>query len=381
MSFEGLKVALVHDWLPVIGGAERVLEQFTKIFPRADIFTLFCFLSDEEKKIFGDCSITPSYLNRLPKVSKYYRKLLSFYPEAIESFDLSGYDLVLSSSSSAAKGVITTAQQTHVAYVHSPARYAWDLTHDYLRQTNMDKGLTGSIARHMLHHFRNWDARTANGVDHFLANSGYIAKRVWKTYRREANVVHPCADITAFEYQAEKDDFYLTASRMVPYKRIDLVVEAFTKMPDKKLVVIGDGPEMKKIADIVEGHSNIDLRGFQSRPKMIEAMQKARAFVFAAEEDFGIVPVEAQACGTPVIAYGQGGATETVIDFSSDLKNATGVYFDTQTIPALTAAVEEFERNKGQIDPKSCRANAEKFSPEIFRENIAREIKSAMGMS
>lgn len=371
------KVAIVHDWLPTIGGAERVLEQLTRIFPDADIYTLFDFLTDEQRAIFGDCRIQTSYLNRLPGVHRYYRKLLPLFPGAIESFDLQDYDLIVSSSYSVAKGVITGAHQTHVSYVHSPARYAWDLTHHYLKQTGADRGLKGALTRYLLKGFRIWDYRTANGVDRFLANSHYIARRIWKVYRREAAVVYPPVDIGRFQLCEEKESFFLTASRMVPYKRIDLIVEAFTRLPQLKLRVIGEGPEFAKVARIAKGHSNIELLGFQGNETMVDLMQRARAFVFAAEEDFGIVPVEAQACGTPVIAYKAGGGLETVRDYEEDPEVATGIFFQEQTVASLCEAIRRFEDLPAPILPANCRKNAERFSPEVFRESIQRQIALA----
>lgn len=376
---ERMKVAIVHDWLPLIGGAERVLEQLTKIYPQADIFTLFDFLTDEQKKIFGDCPITASYLNKLPGVRKYYRKLLPLCPQAIESFDLSAYDVIISSSYAAAKGVITNARQTHVSYVHSPARYAWDLTHHYLSQSRLDKGIKGYIARRLLSHYRIWDYRTANGVDHYIANSAFIAKRIWKTYRREAEVIYPPVDVHSFQMRENKEDFYLAASRLVPYKRLDLIAEAFAGMPDRKLVIIGDGPEWDKVKEIADKVKNIMLLGYQETPVLRDYMQRARAFVFAAEEDFGIVPVEAQACGTPVIAFGAGGALETVVDFEKKPAEATGVFFSSQTIEALQNAVERFEQIRTEVLPVNCRKQAERFAPEIFREKISQAVEKARG--
>lgn len=369
-----MKVAVVHDWIPVIAGAERVLEQILKTYPDADVFTLFDFVSDEDKKIFGGAKITASYLNKLPKVHKYYRKLLPLCPQAIEDFDLSEYDLVISSSHACAKGCITNAQQVHVSYVHSPARYAWDLTHQYLKQSNLDKGIKGYITKHLLHKFRIWDARTANNVDHYISNSNYIAKRIWKTYRREAETIYPPVDVERFTLKEEKEDFYLAASRQVPYKRIDLIVEAFTKMPDKKLIVIGDGPEENKIRKIAEGYSNIELKGFLGTDALRDHMQRAKAFIFAAEEDFGIIPVEAQACGTPVIAYGAGGALETVLD------GKTGLFFAEQTTKSICEAIEKFEKTSSKIKPQACRKQAEKFAPEIFRENLKAAVDKATGV-
>ena len=379
MNFIGKKVAIVHDWLPLIGGAERVLEQIVQIFPGADIFTLFDFLDEKQKGLFRGSKITASYLNRLPYVEKYYRKLLPFCPQAIEDFDLSEYDLIISSSYAVAKGVITRSHQTHVSYIHSPARYAWDLTHQYLKESNLNRGLKGYLAKNLLSKFRVWDYRTANGVDRFIANSNYIAKRVYKTYRRQADVIYPPVDIDHFEYCDRKEDFYLTASRMVPYKRIDVIAKAFAQTPDKKLKIIGDGPEMAKVRAAAANAPNIEILGYQSGEKLRENMQKARAFVFAAEEDFGIVPVEAQACGTPVIAFGAGGAFETVIDYYGDNSaNATGVLFDEQTPEAIKEAVGKFENVRSLISTTNCRANAEKFSQENFKTQFKNAVEKTL---
>ncbi len=378
MTKPPIKVAVIHDWLPLIAGAERVLEQILKVYPQADVYTLFDFLSDEQKEIFGDSKITASYLNKWPKVQKYYRKLLPLCPQAIESFDLSDYDLVISSSHAVAKGVITSAEQTHISYVHSPTRYAWDFMHQYLRESNLNKGIKGFIAQNLLHKFRIWDYRTANGVDVFIANSKYIGRRIWKVYRRESEVIYPPADIDAFEYRDEKDDFFLTASRMVPYKRIDLIASAFAEMPDKKLKIIGDGPEMAKVKAIADSSPNIEIMGYQETEVLRDHMQRAKAFVFAAEEDFGIIPVEAQACGTPVIAFGAGGALETVVGYDENPEQATGLFFDAQNVPSLVKSVKRFDEVKGEIKYVNCRSNAEKFSPESFREQLKSLVEKEM---
>lgn len=377
VDLTSLRIAVVHDWLPLIAGAEKVLEQIILAFPQADIFTLFNFLTPEEEKLFRGSKITASYLNKLPKVKKYYRKLLPFCPLAIESFDLSSYDIVISSSHVVAKGVITGPDQPHISYVHSPARYAWDLTHEYLNQTKLDRGIKGYLARSELSKFRIWDYRTANGVDHFIANSNFIRKRIWKVYRREAEVIYPPVDIERFAFSERKEDFYLAASRMVPYKRLDLIAQAFALTPHIKLVMIGDGPEMPKIKEIADKVSNITLLGYQENSVLMDHMQRARAFVFAAEEDFGIVPVEAQACGTPVIAYGAGGALETVIGYDRNPQEATGLFFPEQTITSLSAAVVRFQQLHEKILPQNCRRQAEKFAPEIFRAKLIAAVRSA----
>lgn len=231
-------------------------------------------------------------------------------PLAIEQLDVSKYDLVISSSHAVAKGVITGPDQLHISYVHSPIRYAWDLQHQYLRESGLDKGIKGTLARYILYKIRNWDYRTANGVDSFVSNSDFIARRIHKVYRRKATTIYPPVDVSAFNYQGDKEDFYLTASRMVPYKKIDVIVQAFNKMPDKKLVVIGNGPDFNKIKSIAG--SNVKILGYQPFEVLKDHMQRVKGFVFAAEEDFGITPVEAQACGTPVIAFGKGGSLKSI---------------------------------------------------------------------
>jgi glycosyltransferase involved in cell wall biosynthesis len=372
-----MKVAIVHDWLPLLAGAEKVLKELVEIYPDADIYTLFDFLTDEERKTFGKCKITTSYLNKLPKVKKYYRHLLLLCPQAIEDFDLSEYDLVISSSHTVAKGVITSPRQVHVSYVHSPARYAWDMMHHYMKEARLERGLKGFIAKYMLHKFRIWDLRTSNGVDHYIANSDYIRRRIWKVYRRDAEVIYPPIDTSRFVMIPKKDDFYLAASRMVPYKKLPLIAKAFANMPDKKLVIIGDGPEFDKVKAVADQAPNIQVLGYQSNDVLTDHMQRAKAFVFAAEEDFGIMPVEAQACGTPVIAFGAGGALETVIDIRQNAEHGTGLFFDEQTPQSIVATVSAFEDLQCQITPEKCRANAEKFSIESFRKNILNAVEHA----
>ena len=359
-----MKVALIHDWLVVNGGAEKVLEQILIQYPNADIFTLVDFLPEEERGWLNNAKVTTSFIQKLPFAKTKYRNYFPLFPIAIEQFDLSDYDLVISSSYSVAKGVITGPDQVHISYCHSPARYAWDLQAQYLKESAIERGLKSIIARYFLHKFRIWDVRTSNGVDEFIANSGFIKKRIYKCYRREALLVYPPVDVERFQVCKEKDDYYLAASRLVPYKRIDLIVEAFTHMPDKKLKVIGDGPDMSKIKNIAKNAPNIEILGYQSNEAMVTHMQKAKAFVFAAEEDFGIVPVEAQACGTPVIAYGKGGCLETVRN------GVTGMHFQEQTSASIQAAVNRFETLSDNLNVEDIRANAERFSNTTFRKNI-----------
>lgn len=366
------KIAIVHDWLTTYAGAERVLEQLLAIYPQADLFTICDFLPATERRFLGGRQPNTSFIQNLPKARTRYRSYLAFMALAIEQFDLSDYELVISSSHAVAKGILTSPDQLHVSYVHSPIRYAWDLQHQYLRESGLDKHLSGWLAKWLLHKMRIWDLRTANGVDLFLTNSNYIAKRIWKVYRREATVIYPPVDLNAFRFSEKKADYYLTASRMVPYKRVDLIAEAFASTPNKRLKIIGDGPQRKRIESIVSGHSNIELLDHVSTETLANYMAQARAFVFAAEEDFGITPVEAQACGTPVIAFGRGGSLETVRGL--DVRSPTGVFFESQSAPALKMAIERFEHNDVNIKAADCRAHAEQFSVERFRAQFAAAV-------
>ena len=326
-----MKIAIVHEWLVNYAGSERVLEQILNIYPDADLFSLIDFLPENERGFIKNKTVTTSFIQNLPFAKTKYRYYLPLMPLAIEQLDLTGYDLVISSSHAVAKGVITGPDQIHICYCHSPMRYAWDMQFQYLRESGLDKGLKGLITKSILHKMRIWDVRTAHGVDQFIANSAYIARRIKKVYGRDSVVVYPPVDVNAFEYCELKEDFYLTASRMVPYKRIDLIVEAFAQMPDKQLIVIGNGPDFQKIKHLAT--PNVKLLGYQPFKILKDYMQRAKAFVFAAEEDFGIIPVEAQACGTPVIAYGKGGALETVIESKYDM--ATGYFFYEQKVSIL----------------------------------------------
>jgi glycosyltransferase involved in cell wall biosynthesis len=364
------RVAIVHDWLVAFAGAEKVLEQIIMCFPDADLFSVVDFM--EERTWMRGKKVTTSFIQKLPQAKKRYRSYLPLMPLAIEQLDVSGYDLVISSSHAVAKGVLTGPDQIHVSYVHSPIRYAWDLQHQYLQQSNLTSGVKSLLARMVLHYMRNWDIRTSNSVDHFIANSAFIARRINKVYHRDSHVIFPPVDVEAFQLCEVKEDFYLTASRMVPYKKIDLIVEAFAKMPERKLVVIGDGPDMRKIRD--KATPNVEIMGYQPFSVLQDKMRRAKAFVFAAEEDFGISVVEAQACGTPVIAYGKGGALETVLDGSH--ARPTGLFFDEQTTASIIDAVEGFERGTLKINPADCRANAERFSIKHFRDGLRAYVQS-----
>lgn len=365
-----VKIAIVCDWLVTYAGAERVLEQMLEVFPEADLFALVDFVPEEQRGFLHGKQPRTTFIQHLPGARKHYRQYLPLMPLAIEQLDLFGYDVVLSSSHCVAKGVLTGPDQLHISYVHSPIRYAWDLQHQYLHEAGLEHGLKSWLARIILHYMRIWDTRTANGVDAFIANSQFIARRIKKVYGREAEVIYPPVDISKFNLCTEKEDYYLTASRMVPYKKMKLIVEAFNQMPDKNLVVIGTGPEYAKTKAIAG--PNITMMGYQPDDVLQDKMQHAKAFVFAAEEDFGITPVEAQACGTPVIAYGRGGALETVKD------GETGCFFPEQTKESIIEAIKNFDAQQA-ITPEKCRKNAERFSIMRFREQLKDYIKMSLG--
>jgi glycosyltransferase involved in cell wall biosynthesis len=347
--------------MEVYAGAERVLEQILLAFPDADFFSVADVLEPSQRGFLRDRPVRTSFIQKMPQVRKRYRQYLPFMPLAVEQFDVSAYDLVLSSSHAVAKGVLTGPDQLHICYCYSPIRYVWDLQHRYLQEANLTNGLKGAIARGVLHYLRLWDARTANGVDHFIGISQFISRRIWKVYRRESVVIYPPVDLAGYPLSGlPREDFYLTASRMVPYKRIDLIVEAFSRTPDRRLIVIGDGTDFEKIK--AKAGPNVTLLGYQPNEILRDHLQRARAFVFAAEEDFGIAPLEAQACGTPVIAYGKGGALETIIE------SKTGVFFRDQSIGGIHEALDRFEQM--QFDPGMIRANAERFSMERFHREL-----------
>ncbi|NPV00229.1 MAG: glycosyltransferase [Brevinematales bacterium] len=358
-----MKTAIVHEWLTTFAGSEKVVEEIYEVFP-SPIYTLFMDKKMVSQSRLSGAEIHTSSLQRFPMITKIYRKLLALFPRKIEEFDLRGYDVVISSSHSVAKGALTDSNQLHISYIHTPVRYAWDLYFRYLEEAGLNRGIKRRYAERVLHEIRKWDVISANRVDYFVANSKNIARRVNKIYRREAEVIYPPVNVQEFALKETKDNYYLAASRLVAYKKIDLIAEAFSRMPDKRLVIVGDGPDMKKIRKIAAGHPNIELLGYRPFPELRDHMQNAKGFVFAADEDFGIMPVEAQACGTPVIAYGAGGALETVV------QGATGLFFDTQTPESIIDTVGKFEKAGDKWDAKKIRKHAEKFSTAVFQKNM-----------
>jgi glycosyltransferase involved in cell wall biosynthesis len=362
-----LKTAIVHEWLVNYAGSERCVESFTNIWRDAPVYTLVDFLNEDERRIIlKGRKANTSFIQKLPLARTQHRKYLPLFPLAIEQFDLNAYDLVLSSSHAVAKGVLTNSHQLHICYCYTPMRYAWDLYHIYLKEAGLLSGISGLAAKMILHKLRTWDIISSNRVDHFIAISNHISKRIKKTYNRDSVVIYPPVDVHLFESQSDKENFYLTASRMVSYKRIDIIVEAFSAMPDKKLIVIGDGPEMRKIKS--KAGKNIEILGYQDFASLKSYMQKAKAFIFAAEEDFGIIAVEAMACGTPVIALNKGGVSETVSD------NNTGILFNQQSPESIKEGVLQFELIQDKFDPAIIRAHSLQFGRNIFEEKLKQFI-------
>ena len=362
------RIAVVHDWLPEVGGAERVLGEILKMLPHACLYSLVDFLPQSERTFLEGREVRTSFLQKLPGAKRFYRSYLPLMPLAVEHFDLAGFDLVLSSSYAVAKGVITGPDQLHLCYCHSPPRYAWDLQEVYLRQSMRSAGLAGFLARALLHYIRLWDCRTPNGVDAFAANSRFIQRRIWKVYRRRSSVIYPPVAMGEEGWvPCEKPrTHYLSLGRLVPYKRVDLLVETFRCLPECRLEVIGDGPERARLEKNLP--PNVRLLGRQPQRVVNEALRSARALLFPAEEDFGLVPVEAQAAGTPVIAYAKGGGAESV------LEGVTGVLFHEQTVGALVEAMRRAEEI--HFDPVAMRRNAMRFSSATFRKALGQWLVS-----
>lgn len=392
-----MKTAIIHEWLVNYAGSERVLEQIIRLFPDSDLFCQVDFLHVDERWFVLGKKATTSFIQKLPGSRKHYRNYLPLMPFAVRRFDVSNYDVIISNSHSVAKGIRKRPGQLQICYCHTPMRYAWDLREQYLNESGLSSGIKGFIARTILDRIRTWDLKTSGQVDHFIANSRYISDRIQRSYGREAAVIYPPVDVNAFQLHEGKENYFLAVSRMVPYKKMDLIVEAFSEngLP---LVVVGNGPDLEKVTK--KAKKNIEFLGFLEGDALIEYMQKARAFVFAAEEDFGIVPVEAQACGTPVIAYGKGGVTESVIPLQGSgagdqgsgngganrvgatlrgdpLRESpsreitpTGIFFHKQTPESLNEAVRTFEQNEEQFNPVAIRKNAERFSVERFQKEF-----------
>ncbi len=362
-----MKIALVHEWLTpkATGGSELVVKEILQ-FIDAQLFALIDFESVNPDSYLYQREIYTTFLQHFPFSRNGVQKYLPFLPIAIEQLNLTEYDIVLSSSHAVAKGVITRPDQLHICYCHTPMRYAWDLTFDYLNRTKAGKGITGIFTRYLLHQLRQWDVISANRVDYFIANSHHTARRIWRCYRRDAKVIYPPVQVEQFPFQAEKSDFYLVVSRLVSYKKVGLIVEAFNQL-GLPLVVIGEGTEFAQIKE--KAQPNITLLGAVDEQTLKQYMSSAKAFVYAACEDFGIAIVEAQACGTPVIAYGGGGALETVIDIQENPETGTGILFSPQTVTGLIKGVQTFGQLEQKFNPENNRRHAKRFSAKAFQES------------
>ncbi|MBU6367146.1 MAG: glycosyltransferase [Gemmatimonadetes bacterium] len=365
-----MKVAIVHDWLVVHGGAEKVLDEMLALFPEADLHALLCHMPGEPPRRYRGRPVRTSYIQQLPGGVSRYRHWLPLFPHAIRSLDLSAYDLVVSLSSCVAKGVRVGPHQRHVSYCFTPVRYAWDLREQYLDTAGF-RGVARWGATHLLERLRRWDAHSNDGVHRFVTLSHHIANRIQRCYGRESTVVYPPVDLGRFTPADVPRHGFVTASRLVPYKLVPMIVRAFAAMPDCPLTVIGDGPDLAACQRAAAGHPHIRVLGYQSDELLRAELQRAEAFVFAALEDFGIAPVEAQACGTPVIAFGVGGATETVVN------GHTGRLFARQDEAAVREAVAAF-RAAPPPTPAACRGNAERFSSAAFRAGMLAAVEQTL---
>jgi glycosyltransferase involved in cell wall biosynthesis len=370
-----LRYALVHEWLTpkATGGSELVVQDILQ-FIDADLYALIDFESRNPKSYLYGRSIGHTFMQHFPGAESGVQKYLPFLPLAIEQLDLRGYDVILSSSHCVAKGVLTNADQMHLCYCHAPMRYAWDMTFEYLSNGRSGRGLPGLLTRYLLHRLRYWDSLSANRVDYFIANSKTTARRIWRAYRRQAEVIYPPVETDRFPFQADKSDFYLTVARLVGYKKIPLIVQAFNQL-GLPLVVIGSGPDLEMVKQLAQ--PNVQILGWQNDAVVADYMSQAKAFVYGAYEDFGIAPVEAQACGTPVIAYGAGGTLETVKDLRQWGPQGTGMLFPQQTVPALVSTIELFEQRYAELQPDQIRQHALTFDRSVFRERYQQAIQYA----
>ena len=371
-----MRVALVHDWLDTWGGGETVLVELLRMFPGADLFTLVDFLPESDRARLPAARITTSAFQRMPGARRWFRKAAVVYPQIIETFDLDGYDLVVSVSHAVAKGVRVPPGIVHVCYCNTPARFAWTMKDIYRERAAGGSRLRAALADALLERFRRWDLARSPAVDLFVANSRHIAATIERCYGTPARVVYPPVDVARYSGPRNEgaEARYVTLSRLVPYKRVDLIVEAFRLMPKRKLSVIGDGPDRARIEARLP--PNVELLGRIDDVTLARVLAGAKGFVFAALEDFGIAPVEAQAAGVPVIAYGEGGALETVRGLGAE--QPTGEFFDAQTPEAIVAAIERFEAAAGRITPEACRDNAARFAPEHFRDAMTAAIDAAL---
>ena len=362
------KIALVHYWLTGMRGGEKVVQSICRLYPQIDIFTLV-YNRDKIAEDINSHKILTSFIQRLPFSKSKYQTYLPFMPVAIEQFDLGGYDIVISSESGIAKGVLTKPETCHICYVHSPMRYLWNMYFDYLK--NESPGfLKSTFIKFYFNYLRVWDYASAARVNYFACNSHNVRKRILKYYNRDAEVIYPPVDTSNFKFEKNKQDYYFILSQMVSYKRIDLAVSAFNELK-KELIIIGEGPELKKLKKIA--NKNIKFLGWQPFEKIVEYYANAKAFIFPGEEDFGITPVEAQASGTPVIGFGKGGLLETV------LNEKTGILFKEQQVKDIVDAVLYFESGKIKFDNELIRQNALRFDKDVFAKKFEQFAEEKYG--
>jgi len=371
-----VKVAFVHDWLVTGGGGEQVLAEALKEFPGAQVHSVIDHMAAADHERLGIPWAHTTWMQHIPGVAKRYRSLLPLMPTAMRSLDVGDADVVVAISHAVAKAVPVREGQKLLCLCLSPMRYAWDLRDQYLSEVGLDRGVKGVAARWMLERMRRWDLETSARVDSYAAISEYIGDRIARAYGRESTVLYPPVDTEYFGAPGSPTEgrYYVTASRFVPYKRVDLIVRAFAEDGARQLVVIGDGPDDAKVRAAAGAATTIRFIGRADRDTLRSWLRNAQAFVFAAEEDFGIAPVEAQACGVPVIAYGRGGARESIV--ALDRQGPTGVLFDQQTIDSLRGAIGRFEAAGSAITAAACRANAARFRVERFRRELRAWVDS-----
>ncbi len=371
-----MKTAIVHDWLTGMRGGEKCLEVFCELFPDATLFTLI-HDKGSVSPIIEKMNIKTSFLQNFPGICKNYRNFVPFFPMAIESFDLSGYDLILSSSHCVAKGVKTRPDAVHICYCYTPVRYAWKFYDAYFSSENKLKKWFISL---IMNRLRKWDLKTNKSVDYFVAISDNVKSRIKEYYGRDSDTIYPPVDVDLHgkgELKRNSDGYYLVVSALVPYKRVDIAVDAFTAS-GKKLVVIGSGGELSNLKS--RAGSNVEFRGWSGDDELVSCYKGCRALLFPGEEDFGIVPVEAQLYGKPVIAYAKGGALETIVPFKAgdNSRKASGVFFDEQTSDALNGAVRIFEDNEQSFDPAAIRQNAVRFNRDRFKNEIDAYVRQKL---
>lgn len=375
-----MKVAIVQDYFHVYGGAERCIQSFVTLFPQADFLALFDFLHQQDRqKILNGKQTKTTFIQHLPFAKTKHSLYFPLFPKAIENLDFSPYDLIISSSYMVAKGIKTTENQLHICYMHTPPRFAWDYFEHYQKEYKMNFFLQ-KLYSFYVKKFKNWDLKTAKNPNYIIANSQYVADKIHKIYNRKAKVIFPPVNINNFSISAERENYYITVSRLLPHKKIDLIVETFNTMPEKELIICGTGKDEIRLKKLAK--SNIIFKNYLSDNELNNTLQKARAFVFASEEDFGIAPVEAQACGIPVIAFGKGGATESIqgIFANEDIvqQHHTGIFFRNQTIESLQKAIIFFEENETVFEKNNIRNNALQFSTEIFEAQMAQFINECL---